>query len=120
LELKLEAEDGLKPVTDRELLMLILQNLLSNAIKYTPSGTIRLTAKCTEAHHSCVISVSDPGPGIPEDKIAKIFAPFRVAKRTASRAWGLGFSLHAKLPTHWARIFGLNQSPARERRSISN
>lgn len=90
LELRIEVEDGLQPVTDRELLMLILQNLLSNAIKYTSKGAIRVTARCGKSHMNCMISVYDPGPGIPPEKMAKMFAPFSRGETHGQPGVGLG------------------------------
>lgn len=49
----------------------IIRNLLSNATKYTDEGVIIVHAE--ESEDSFSISVKDPGVGIPENRIDKIF-----------------------------------------------
>jgi len=72
-----------------------LVNLLSNAAKYSPKGdtvTIRTNAGEDGQVH---ISVSDNGPGIPEDFREKVFERFAQADSSATRkVGGTGLGLH--------------------------
>jgi two-component system phosphate regulon sensor histidine kinase PhoR len=71
----------------------ILTNLLSNAIKYSPSGGDIRIALGTEGN-VFVFKISDPGIGIPRDKIARIFEKFeRVDNRDTRQAGGTGIGL---------------------------
>ena len=50
----------------------VLQNILENAISFSPrGGTIIITL--TQDHETVELQVDDEGPGIPADKIERIF-----------------------------------------------
>ncbi len=71
-----EVETGLPPVeVDRDRIRQVLVNLLTNAHEYSPQGaTIGVTAVLRGAEVE--ISVSDDGPGMPEDQLEHIFDRF--------------------------------------------
>ncbi|WP_236637515.1 sensor histidine kinase [Exiguobacterium sp. SH1S21] len=57
---------------DQEKLLQLLHNLIGNAIKYSPrGGTIRITGSMDDT--TLVLSVRDPGIGIPPESIPYIF-----------------------------------------------
>jgi PAS domain S-box-containing protein len=67
----------------------ILANLLDNAVGHTPSGTpVRVGLALDGA--DVVLTVSDAGPGVPDDIKGTLFEPFT---RNGSRAGGLGLGL---------------------------
>lgn len=69
----------------------ILFNLLSNAIGFSPQGgTVTLSA--TRDHEAVVFSVTDRGPGIPEDLIDRMFDRFE-SRTSGSRHRGVGLGL---------------------------
>ena len=72
----------------------ILQNLLSNAVRYSPAGsTIRVSV--TDLGDAAQIAVSDQGPGIPPEALARIFERFYRAEAAAvSQPQGLGLGLY--------------------------
>ena len=79
---------------DERALKQILINLCSNAVKFTPEGgkiTVRAElARCGGFQ----ISVQDNGPGIPREKLDKIFTPFsQVDNRYDRQAGGTGLGL---------------------------
>jgi len=103
-------------VGDDERVRQIMINLLSNAVKFTPPGgrisvSSRTTASPdTEARlqagrtYVC-LSVSDTGPGVPEDKQLAIFDPFVQAETGHTRTTegsGLGLTISRRL----ARLMG--------------
>ncbi|MBY0547457.1 MAG: HAMP domain-containing histidine kinase [Candidatus Obscuribacterales bacterium] len=54
----------------------VLVNLLSNAIKFAPQEST-ITISCEQAKDSAMrFEVSDQGPGVPADKIGKLFGKF--------------------------------------------
>ncbi len=68
----------------------VFMNLLGNARDaMNARGTIRLSVKSGE-DHSVVISIADSGPGIPVDKLPKIFEPYFTTKEKGS---GLGLAI---------------------------
>ena len=70
-----------------------LRNLVANAITYSPEqSTIRVEA--TPVDGRMTISVSDEGPGIPDDHLTRVFERFyRVDKSRARDPGGTGLGL---------------------------
>lgn len=78
---------------DPEKVQQILLNLLSNAMKFTDRGG-SVTVACEREGSVVHIHVSDTGPGIPADKIEKIFDPFvQVDQRFTREHRGVGLGL---------------------------
>jgi signal transduction histidine kinase len=72
-----------------------IDNMLSNAIKYSPIGArIGVAAECSD--QSAVIRITDQGPGLSADDIARLFGRFQrlSAKPTGGESsTGLGLSI---------------------------
>jgi len=80
---------------DRQRLEQVLLNLASNAVKYNHhGGSIRLACHATSQGRVGII-VADTGPGIPADKLERLFLPFdRLgAEQTDVQGTGLGLAL---------------------------
>jgi signal transduction histidine kinase len=74
---------------DHDRIMQVLGNLIGNALKFTPEGgTVQVHASTKEDRVQ--ISVSDTGPGIPDDKTEMIFNRFAQLKSADRRGLGLG------------------------------
>ena len=72
----------------------ILINLVSNAVKFTPNGGRIEVIGGRAASGDFQILVRDNGPGIPRDKLDKIFTPFnQVDNRFDRQAGGTGLGL---------------------------
>jgi signal transduction histidine kinase len=56
---------------DEQRLTQVLLNLVGNAIKFTDTGEVRVTARAINGHFA--VSVTDTGPGIPEQERTRIF-----------------------------------------------
>jgi two-component system sensor histidine kinase KdpD len=72
----------------------VVLNVLDNAAKYTPpGGTVALTGRRQPG--AVVLSVADDGPGIPPDRLARVFDKFyRVHAGDRQRAGtGLGLAI---------------------------
>lgn len=71
----------------------ILINLMTNAIKYNrDEGTVILDYQTLE-NQKIRITVTDTGPGIPEDKLKTIFEPFYRLESNNPTTEGLGIGL---------------------------
>lgn len=79
---------------DERALKQILINLVSNSVKFTPEGGA-ITVTASEARGGGFqIACEDNGPGIPREKIDKIFTPFsQVDNRYDRQAGGTGLGL---------------------------
>lgn len=82
---------------DAELLQRALENIIRNAIHYTPEfGVVRIDLDTDESNGTrrAVLSVSDNGPGVPDDELEAILRPFyRVDKSRQSSTGGFGIGL---------------------------
>lgn len=77
---------------DGERLHQVLTNLVGNAMKFTPpGGRVRLLAE--RVGSEVRLSVTDSGPGIPEDQVGHLFEPFWQAPCTARLGTGLGLKI---------------------------
>ena len=80
---------------DPDLLVTALRNLIDNAVHYSPEGT-RVGVGVRERDGMAQISVTDQGPGIPEDEQDRIFERFYRIDAARSRqtgGTGLGLSI---------------------------
>jgi signal transduction histidine kinase/CheY-like chemotaxis protein len=92
LRLLVSTEPDLWVHTDPEQLKRLLRNLLDNAVKYTQQGTVTLCA-CSDRGRA-VLSVSDTGPGIPQNKHEVVFQEFvQLHNPERDRRHGLGLGL---------------------------
>jgi len=79
--------------TDASRCQQIFGNLASNALKYTPAGgEVRVAARVDDRGWS--VTVTDDGPGVPEEHRERVFEPFfRMARDDQSRVEGSGLGL---------------------------
>lgn len=92
---------------DTERVRQVLVNLLDNAIKYTPEeGTIAISI-LHRTSQKVQVSVSDNGPGIPEESREHIFEDsFRLQRDEAKEGYGIGLSLCQRIIlAHYGRIW---------------
>lgn len=72
----------------------VFGNLLENAIKYSPRGG-RIEVKVGDQDGRAMVSVTDPGIGIPADEQERLFGRFfRAANASARNFAGLGLGLY--------------------------
>src|SRR5262245_3998433 len=64
---------------DEQRLTQVLLNLVGNAIKFTDAGEVSITATASDGHFA--VSVTETGPGIPEEHQARIFEQFHQVGR---------------------------------------
>jgi signal transduction histidine kinase len=80
---------------DRTRLLQVLWSLASNAIRFTPhGGTVALSARAVGSNTR--IDVTDSGPGIPADRLSRIYLEF-TAPGSPGEPAGLGLSLTHQL-----------------------
>ena len=85
-------------LADSRAMRQILVNIVGNAIKYNlERGSVLLTA--SHADDTCIITVSDDGPGISPEGLERIFTPFERlgAERSHVRGSGLGLAIAKSL-----------------------
>ncbi|RKZ87850.1 MAG: hypothetical protein DRR19_13160 [Candidatus Parabeggiatoa sp. nov. 1] len=80
-------------LADENRVQQIFYNLVGNAIKFTESGQVEISAKVENFEGEgnlgrIVITISDTGIGIPEDKLDSIFESFEQAEGSTAREYG--------------------------------
>lgn len=94
----------------------ILLNLASNAVKFTESGSITLRCGFGSAHdgEQMWASVTDTGPGIPQDAQQKIFDVFQQANDNIASEFGgtgLGLAICRQLASQMGGYISLDSRP---------
>jgi two-component system sensor histidine kinase CpxA len=98
-----------------QLLRRALENVVRNAIRYTPEGsTVSVSLLAGPGPDTATITVSDQGPGVPQESLDSLFEPFyRVgdARDRASGGTGLGLSISDRaVRAHGGSIRARNKS----------
>ena len=79
----------------------ILCHLIDNAIKFTPTeGRVMVWGEKAESDDTLIVSISDTGPGIPEEQRDRVFQAFEQGEVGLSRRYGgvgLGLPLASSL-----------------------
>ncbi len=107
-EKRLQLEMG--PVSDRRarinpsLLEQAIINLIDNAIKYSDADT-EVTVSCIADEENVRISVTDHGPGIPEEHLPRLFERFYRVEKARSRKLG-GTGLGLSIVKHILNVHG--------------
>jgi signal transduction histidine kinase len=96
VEVRIGREDQARVLGDRDRLKQVLLNLVGNALEYTPpGGRVTLALSCVEDWAR--LTVTDTGPGIPQEELPHIFERFyridRSRRRTSVGGAGLGLSI---------------------------
>ena len=98
--------DGLPAVTaDSGRVLQVLSNLVGNAVKFTPKEG-RIVIRADSAPGGVRFSVSDTGPGIPQEQLGKLFGRFWQGNPADRRGIGLGLSIAKGIvDAHGGRIW---------------
>ncbi len=120
ISFKLHLDPSIPPFSgDRDLLVRMLLNLIKNAAEAEPDGgEILIQSRIDSEYHMSVpgarptpmvlISISDNGPGIPQQKLDQIFTPFYTTKEGGT---GLGLPICQKIVTDHGGLLHFNHRP---------
>ncbi|MEC7816869.1 MAG: HAMP domain-containing sensor histidine kinase [Pseudomonadota bacterium] len=113
VDCRLQADETARNVSvlgDAGLLQRAIDNVVQNALDHTPPG------KSVHVHlgrdgRQVVVSVTDEGPGAPDDMLPNLFEPFfRADKSRGGTGWGLGLAIAKDiLAAHEGQIRAHNQ-----------
>ncbi|HYC74742.1 EAL domain-containing protein [Brevundimonas sp.] len=101
LDLAVFVDPGISSVSaDPTRLRQILGNLANNAIKFTETGGVMIRVTAGDAPDEIRFAVVDTGPGIPADKLPRLFEAFSQADQSTTRkhgGTGLGLTICDRL-----------------------
>jgi two-component system, OmpR family, sensor kinase len=82
----------------------LFANLVQNALRYTPEGG-QVDISVRQLDRNAVVSVTDSGPGIPEEHLERVFDRFFRVNGGGTAGHGLGLAIaRAAAEQHHARI----------------
>lgn len=97
---------------DQDRMTQVIDNIMSNAIKYSPDGGT-ITVKIMDNPDSVVLSISDPGLGIPQKDLPHLFKRFYRVDKARSRdqgGTGLGLAISKEVvELHGGKIWAESQ-----------
>lgn len=108
LYLRVQIPDNLPPIyCDRTRIRQVLLNLLSNAGRFTEKGGITIDVAVDE--HDMIVTVTDTGPGIAENDLARLFQPFQQLDGSIRRKQG-GSGLGLNISKNFIELHNGNMS----------
>jgi two-component system sensor histidine kinase/response regulator len=108
-------DEDIYVMADRQRFKQVLLNLLTNAVKYTPNrGEVTISFEAA-GNNSTRIVITDTGPGIPTEKMSRLFTPFdRLgAEQSQVEGTGLGLALSQRLLHAMHGSIGVDSTPGR-------
>ena len=105
---------------DHNKILQVIRNVLSNAIKFTGDNST-ITLEITNLSQDIFFSISDQGPGIPENELESIFDKYIQSGKTRSGTAGTGLGLaitHHIIDGHHGRIWAENNNEKGARLNI--
>jgi signal transduction histidine kinase len=116
IEVALELADGVPPILgDRVHLQQVLLNLLMNAmdaVVAVPPERRRVRVRTEATGDTVRLAVSDTGPGIPAERLSKVFEPFYTTKSEGS-GMGMGLAIARNIvDAHDGRMAAENNAGA--------
>ena len=95
---------------DRYALEQLFTNLIANAIQVSPSGGV-VNVELVHVGNSLEVRISDQGPGIPPESMARLFDPFFTTK-APGQGMGMGLAVaHGIARSHGGTIRAENLQP---------
>ena len=94
VQITLRGADGVVLRADRTRLRQVLLNLLSNAVKYNGENGQVTIVVAQLGDERARISVIDTGPGIPQERLVRLFEPFERLGAELSQVEGTGVGLN--------------------------
>jgi PAS domain S-box-containing protein len=88
LELDCDIDDGLAITIDGDRTRQVLLNLIGNAVKFTDEGEVTLRIRYRAADRMLEVQVSDTGPGIPADRLDRLFKRYSDVDGALTRTHG--------------------------------
>ena len=90
ISIRMDLDEDLKIMGDRERLVQAFANIIDNAAKFAKNGTITIQTVNNHDEGTVEIKLTDDGPGIPEEILPVLFNKFVTKTKENERGTGLG------------------------------
>jgi signal transduction histidine kinase len=111
ISIKLELDEDVKIMGDRERLVQAFANIIDNAAKFAKSGTITIQTTNNDDKGLVEIKITDDGPGIPAEILPILFKKFVTKTKENERGTGLGLYItKAIVEAHSGKISAANNA----------
>lgn len=110
IDIALTISEPIRMTGDAQLLHSTVDNVLRNALRFSPEDG-KITVRLLVDKNRVAIAIADNGPGVPQDKLARLFDPFyRLDQTNTGAGLGLNIALQA-VQMHEGRIYAENNEP---------
>jgi two-component system sensor histidine kinase QseC len=92
MQVAFEGDGNVMARANHHLFAILFGNIINNAIKYAPAGS-QIRVRGMKANGVASVSVSDEGPGIPENERDRVFERFYRMEGSVSSGSGLGLTI---------------------------
>ncbi len=96
IQISIEKNEKSVVYADRALLSRLFTNIIDNSGKYSDKPVCHISFSLKAKENSCIISICDDGPGVPQDNIEHIFEVFYrsdSARNKTNMGSGIGLSI---------------------------
>ena len=111
ISIRMELDEDVKIMGDRERLVQAFANIIDNAAKFAKNGTITIQTVNDYDGGLVEIKIMDDGPGIPDEILPVLFNKFVTKTKEDERGTGLGlFITKAIVEAHSGKITAVNNA----------
>jgi signal transduction histidine kinase len=111
ISIKMDVDEDLKIMGDKERLVQAFANIIDNAAKFAKNGTITIKTVNKYDEGLVEVKIEDDGPGIPEEILPALFNKFVTKTKENERGTGLGlFITKSIIEAHSGRISAENNA----------
>ncbi|MGI0048972.1 MAG: ATP-binding protein [Nitrososphaera sp.] len=111
ISIRMELDEDVKIMGDRERLVQAFANIIDNAAKFAKNGTITIQTVNNHDKGMVEIKITDDGPGIPEEILPVLFNKFVTKTKENERGTGLGlFITKSIVEAHSGKISAGNNA----------
>ena len=114
ISIKMDLDDDVSIVGDKERLTQAFANIIDNAAKFARDGTITIQTVNDHDKGLVEIKIADDGPGIPQEILPVLFNKFVTKTKENERGTGLGlFITKAIIEAHKGKIKAANNAASK-------
>jgi signal transduction histidine kinase/DNA-binding NarL/FixJ family response regulator len=104
-------DEAVRVLADRGRILQVFSNLIGNALKFTPPGAGQIVLRAERRGDKVAFMVSDNGPGIPPEHVARLFDRFWHGNESPQGGVGLGLFIARGIVEAHGGTIGVDSAP---------